>query len=140
MRSLLYSLVLLVLLGPPFARPVRAADSPPAEALADPAERTLAERRSWATRVRELRAEQRADLAQRVADLRALPAGPAHAEAQRALEDAKREWKRRMLAAQLERADAAGQGTHAARLRERITELESLTARAQAPVRRGGAR
>lgn len=138
MRTLCRSLVLAAVLATPLSSPPARAQAPAAPApAADP---VLAERRAWAVRVRELRAAARADLAQRTADVRALPPGPALADAQRSLETAKRDWRRRMLAAQLERADAAHQGAHATRLRARLAELDALDARSHAPARPGGAR
>jgi hypothetical protein len=143
MRTLLRPLLLLALLAPAVSPPpARASEPAPAPAQAAPtdADRVLAERRAWASRVRELRAQERADLAQHAAELRSLPPGPSQAASQRALEDAKRTWRRRMLEAQLERATTAGQDAQASRLRARLADLNDLAARSHAPAVRGGGR
>ena len=141
MRTLARCLLLVAsLAASSFLATARAEAPAPNVAPESPAERVLAERRAWATRVRDLRAAERDDLARRAAELRALPPGPARADAQRELEVAKRDWRRRMLAAQAERAAAAGQDAHASRLRTRLAELDALDARAHAPARPGGAR
>lgn len=137
MRFPTLPLLLAALLSLPLVAPAARADEP---AAADAPARALAERRAWAARVRELRAQQRDALAAPTAALRELPPGEARAAAQRALEDAKREWRRRMLEAQLERARAAGQSQHAARLQDRIGEMDALARPHPAPRAGGGAR
>lgn len=104
---------------PPVARSTEAGPT----AASDPARR-LEERRAWATQVRALRAQERAELDSLSRSLGQLPPGSGLARAQRDLEDAKRNWRRRMLQAQLERAHSAGKPENAARLRTRLAELD----------------
>ena len=116
-----------------------AAESAPVTAP-DPAAVRLEERRAWAVQVRELRARERAELdslARAVAQVRP---GADQAQAQRELEEAKRAWRRRMLQAQLTRAQAAGKPEHAARLRARLSELDLRTAQRAAARSTGGER
>jgi hypothetical protein len=106
----------------------------------DPAAVRLEERRMWATQVRELRAQERAELDSLARSVAQVRPGADQAQAQRELEEAKRAWRRRMLQAQLTRAQAAGKPEHAARLRARLTELDMRAAQRAAARSTGGER
>ena len=106
----------------------------------DPAAVRLEERRAWATQVRELRAQERAELDSLARSVAQVRPGADQAQAQRELEEAKRAWRRRMLQAQLTRAQSAGKPEHAARLRARLTELDLRTAQRAAARSAGGER
>lgn len=98
-------------------------------ATTDRATARFAERRAWAERVRSLRAQERAELDSLARSLGTLAPGAEHARSQRDLEESKRAWRRRLLQAQLERAQAAGTPANAARLRARIAELDAAGTR-----------
>ena len=95
------------------------------------------DRRAWATEVRAMRAAEKRELAPLVRATR--EASPdSRASAQRALEDAKREWRVRMLTAQLLRVRAAGLAPHAQRIEQRIAELDAVRDRRPVPTPVGG--
>jgi len=126
----------LIAAAPPVAS---AAESAPVTAP-DPAAVRLEERRAWAIQVRELRALERAELDSLARAAGQLSPGADQARAQRELEDAKRAWRRRMLQAQVVRAQSAGKPEHAARLRARLSELDERTAQRAAARTAGGER
>lgn len=102
-------------------------------AASDPAAARLAERRAWAEQVRALRAQERTELDSLARALGTQAPGAELARGQRELEAHKRAWRRRLLQAQLERAQAAGTPANAARLRVRLDELDAASARRTAP-------
>lgn len=128
------------LLSSSLAFAAAASHAAPALSTSDPAAARLAERRVWAQQVRTLREQERAGLDSLTRSLDALAPGHERARAQRELEDAKRAWRRRMLEAQLARAQAQGTPANAARLRARLAELDASQARRASGRAAGGAR
>lgn len=127
----LLSFFSLLLLISPGAR----AQGPSVDPVETPTASDPLDRRAWATEVRAMRAAEKLDLAPLVRAAREAAPG-SHAQAQRALEDAKREWRRRVLGAQLARVRAAGLVPHAQRIEQRIAELDAVRDRrpVSAPV------
>lgn len=123
---LVFSLLLIALASP---APMANADESPAERQATTSSAVdPLDRRAWALEVRAMRAAERAELAPLVRAAREAAPG-SHAQAQRALEDAKRQWRRRTLEAQLTRVRAAGLGDNARRIETRIAELDAIRER-----------
>ena len=120
--------VLFAALAPVTA--VHAAETPlPAAAQGGRATIEPARRQAWAAELRDLRQREQADLAQRWQAARAATPGDGQAEAMRALEEAKRDWRRRVLATQLRYAREAGSLETAQRIELRMARLDSLSAR-----------
>lgn len=108
------------------AAPVVRASDTPADVAATPSSAVdPLDRRAWATEVRALRAAERAELATLLRAAREAAPGT-HAQAQRAIEDAKRQWRRRVLDAQLVRVRAAGLQTQVRHIESRIAELDAV--------------
>ncbi len=106
----------------------------------DRTEARLQERRAWAARVRAMRAQERAELDSLARELSLRAPGADLARGQRELEEHKRMWRRTLLKAQLERAQAAGNPANAARLKSRLAELDARDAQRAAARTTGGAR
>ncbi|MBK7369368.1 MAG: hypothetical protein IPJ04_16160 [Candidatus Eisenbacteria bacterium] len=106
----------------------------------DRAEVRLQERRSWAAQVRAMRAQERAELDSLARELSQRAPGADLARGQRELEEHKRMWRRTLLKAQLERAQAAGTPANAARLKSRLAELDARDAQRAAARSTGGTR
>ncbi len=119
--------------------PALATDRGP-DPAADRAAARLQERRQWATRVREMRSQERAELDSLARELAALAPGADQARGQRELEESKRAWRRRMLQAQIERAQSAGTPANAARLKARLVELDARGVQRAAARAAGGER
>lgn len=117
--SLLF-LALLVL-----SAPVARAEAPMTDPVDASAETDPLDRRAWAIEVRALRAAEKAELAPLAKAAREGAPG-SRAQAQRALEDAKRSWRQRVLSAQLVRVRAAGLTEQAQRIELRIAELDAV--------------
>lgn len=128
-----FALLALLCLTPPAAR----AQGPSANPVETPTAADPLDRRAWATEVRAMRAAERAELAPLIRATREASPG-SHAQAQRALEDAKREWRRRVLGAQLVRVRAAGLPERVQRLEQRIAELDAVRDRRPVPTPTGG--
>jgi hypothetical protein len=116
---------------------------PPAAAQQPAAERPEPERAiraQWAAEVRDLRAREKADLAAH-RERAALAYGTTgFAQAQRELEASKREWRLRVLDAQLRYSRLAGKTESASRIEERMRELRELGSKRTAPAAQGGGR
>jgi hypothetical protein len=106
-------------------------DAPPAS---DPLDR-----RDWAAEIRRMRADERAELGGLARRARDASPGAAQAQAQRDLEEAKRQWRRRLLETQLTRMRAAGLAAQARLLEERLARHDAMARRAP-DVPAGGAR
>ncbi len=130
MRPLVTLALFALLMSSP---PRAAAQDRSMDAVDPPTAAEALDRRSWAVEVRALRAAERAALAPLVREAREAPPG-SRAQAQRALEDAKREWRRRTLGAQLARVRAAGLTESAQRLEQRIAELDAVRDRRVLPA------
>lgn len=136
MRRSLFALLVLSLVAA-LSPASRAASQEPAPE-APSAESAV--RLQWATEVRDLRAREKADLAA-LRERAVFAYGTAgFAQAQRDLESAKREWRLRVLDAQLRYSRQAGKTENAARIEARMRELRELAARRPAPAGQGGAR
>lgn len=97
-------------------------------------------RMQWATEVRDLRAREKADLAS-LRERAVFAHGTAgFAQAQRELEVAKREWRLRVLEAQLRYSRQAGKPESSARIEARMRELREHAAGRPAPAGQAGAR
>lgn len=138
MRRLL-SLVLFFLLPLlALAAPAVRADDAPADVAAAPSSAVdPLDRRAWATEVRAMRAAERAELATLARAAREAAPG-AHAQAQRAIEDAKRQWRRRALEAQLARVRAANLHEQVRRIETRLADLDAVRERRVPAAPTGG--
>lgn len=136
MRRSLFALFVLSLVAAVSPAPRAAAqDQAPVTQTPEQAVRV-----QWATEVRDLRAREKADLAS-LRERALFAHGTAgFAQAQRDLEVAKREWRLRVLDAQLRYSRQAGRPESAARIEARMRELRELAARRSSPVGQGGAR
>ena len=108
-----------------------------AQAPDGPTARNPLDRRDWGADVRRMRATEREELDALARRAREAGPGAAHAQAQRDLEDAKRQWRRRLLEAQLARVRAAGLADQAQRIEERLTQFDAV-ARRRVPVAPAG--
>jgi hypothetical protein len=136
MRRSLFALFVVSLVAAVSPAPPVAAQE---QVLAAPGPEQAA-RLQWATEVRDLRAREKADLAS-LRERAVFAHGTAvFAQAQRDLEVAKREWRLRVLDAQLRYSRQAGKTESAARIEERMRELRELAARRSAPAGQAGAR
>ena len=131
------ALVLLAALAiaAPGAHAQGTADRPAPEASRDPLDR-----RDWGAEVRRMRAAERAEVAGLSRRAREAAPGAAQAQAQRDLEEAKRQWRRRLLEAQLVRVRAAGLAEQALAIEARLAHLEAAARRRGADAPAGGAR
>lgn len=134
MRRLLLALAAAFALAAPPAPAQEAPDRPGPAPVRDPLDR-----RDWGAEVRRMRAEERAELDALVRRAREAAPGMAQAQAERDLEQAKRQWRRRQLEAQLSRLRAAGRADEAARMELRLADLDAM-ARRRTPVLPGGAK
>lgn len=105
-----------------------------------PTARSPLDRRDWAAEIRRLRADERAELDGLARRAREAAPGAEQARAQRDLEEAKRQWRRRLLESQLTRMRAAGLTEPARRLEERLAQLDELAQRRAPGAPAGGAR
>ncbi len=134
MRRLLLAFAAAFALAAPPAFAQEAPDRTGPAPVRDPLDR-----RDWGAEVRRMRAEERAELDALARRAREAAPGMAQAQAERDLEHAKRQWRRRQLEAQLSRLRAAGRADEAARMEQRLAELDAM-GRRRAPNLPGGAK
>lgn len=136
MRRSLFALFVLSLVAAVSPAPPAAAQE---QVLATPGPEQ-AVRLQWASEVRDLRAREKADLAS-LRERAVFAYGTAgFAQAQRDLEVAKREWRLRVLDAQLRYSRQAGKPEAVTHIEARMRELRDLAARRSAPAGQAGAR
>lgn len=134
MRRFMLTLVAALALAAPAAFAQDAPERPEAPPTRDPLDR-----RDWGAEVRRMRAEERVELGALARRAREAAPGEAQARAHRDLEEAKQQWRRRQIEAQLSRLRAAGRADEAARMEQRLADLDAM-ARRRTPVLPGGAK
>lgn len=127
MRRLLPVLIVLAAVLAPVLPAAAQAQAPEQDAARLEAARAL--RQQWAEEVRDLRVREHDDLGALHARAAAAYGTSGFAAAQRELEAAKREWRLRVLDAQLRYARKAGNAETAGRIEERLRQIREIAVR-----------